>query len=393
LGTPKRCNLFSVEVKLTNKLNKSSKKHIRFTIVIHLAVIMAVTASFVIFAQEETAGERESAAAVIEQVMEETGIDGARAKFFLLKTKKEAYSFIEAEFTALGNKLIQAGRPQEAIAVLEMAVEIFPNSANVYRLMAVAHYAAGDAEKSLELIVKMKSIRDEATLADFLKRNEGKLAATAEEVIERHIEATGGREAWKAVKTMVLVFSIQSTRGQQTRMVRMYKRPYFYRQGIEGSGQFHVTDGESVWEVSEKGWKKREGDSNPYVWMASMDNWFMDYSEKGISYTFIGLEFLESSPVYHLRRTFWDGYKQDLFISALTHLLTEIKSDYVQMMPFMESYYSLWNYREVEGVKIPYVFIRNVGSLGPPHGGIVEEVKINVPLDDALFIPPKDKNS
>ena len=60
-----------MEVKLTNKLNKSSKKQVRFTIVIHLAVMMAVTASFVIFAQEEEAGEKESAAAVIEQVLNE----------------------------------------------------------------------------------------------------------------------------------------------------------------------------------------------------------------------------------------------------------------------------------------------------------------------------------
>jgi len=378
---------------MANKVNKPSKKHIRFTIVIHLIVMMAVTASFVIFAQEEAARNKESAAAVIEQVMEETGIDGAKAKFFLLKTKKEDYSFVEAEFTALGNKLIQAERPQEAVAVLEMAAEIFPNSANVYRLMAVAHYAAGEAEQSLEVIAKMRSIRDEATLADFLKKNEGKLAETAEEVIERHIEATGGREAWKAVKTMVLVFSVQSTRGLQTRMVRMYKRPLFFRQGLENGGQFTSTDGESVWSVSDKGWRKLEGNMHPYIRMASIDNWLIDYSTKKVSYTFIGLEFLESSPVYHLRRTFWDGYQEDLFFSALTNLLTEIRSDYIQGQPFMESYKSLWNYREVEGIKIPYIFIRNVGSMGPPHGGVFEEVRINVPLDDALFVPPKDKNS
>jgi hypothetical protein len=29
--------------------------------------------------------------------------------------------------------------------------------------------------------------------------------------------------------------------------------------------------------------------------------------------------------------------------------------------------------------------------LGPPHGGVVEKVQINVPLDEALFLPPKDK--
>ena len=376
---------------MPNNIKKTSKKHSRPMIGLFLAVLIAVFAASGIIAQEEAAGEKESAVAVIEQVLNEKGIDGAKAKFFLLKTKKENYSFIEAEFTALGNKLIQAGRAQDAVAVLEMGAKLFRDSVNIYWLMANAHYRAGNSEKSIEIISKMMSIRNEAALADFVKENEGKLATTTEEVIERHIQATGGKEAWKAVKTMVVVLSVHGTGGQQTRLVRMYKRPYFYRQGIEGSGQFHVTDGESVWDVSEKGWKKREGDSNPYVWMASMDNWFMDYSSKGISYTFIGLEFLESSPVYHLRRTFRDGYQQDLFISALTHLLTEIKSDYVQMMPFMESYYSLWNYREVEGIKIPYVFIRNVGSLGPPHGGVVEEVKINVPLDDSLFIPPEDK--
>jgi tetratricopeptide (TPR) repeat protein len=382
-----------MEVKLTNKMNKSSKKHIRFTIGLHLAVLMTVFASLGIFAQEEAAKEKESAAAVIEQVLNEKGIDAAKAKFFLLKTKKEDYSFIEAEFTALGNKLLQAGNPREAVAVLEMASEIFPDSANVYRLMAVAHYAAGDAEQSLEVIAKMRSIRNEAFLADFLKRNEGKLAATAEEVIEKYIEATGGREAWKAVKTMVLVFSVQSTRGLQTRMVRMYKSPHFFRQGQESGGRFTATDGESVWNVSEKGWRKMGGNSHPYIRMASIDNWFIDYSTKKVSYTFIGLEFLESSPVYHLRRTFWDGYQEDLFFSAYTNLLTEIRSDYIQGQPFMKSYKSLWNYRELEGIKIPYVFIRNVGSLGPPHGGVLEEVKINVPLDDALFMPPKDKNS
>ena len=375
---------------MTNDINKISKKYIRLIIVFHLAVLTAVFATFVVFAQEETT--KESAAAVIEQVLNETGIDAAKAKFFLLKTKQEHYSFIESEFTALGNKFLKAGLLREAIAVLEMGVRLFPDSANVYRLLAAAHYAAGNSEKSLEIIAEMKSIRDEAALATFLKENEGKLAATAEEVIERHIEATGGREAWEAVKTMILVFSVQSTRGQHTRLVRMYKRPHFFRQGLENSGQFTTTDGKSVWLVSDKGWKKLEDNVDPYIQMGSIDNWFIDYSSKKISYTFIGLEYLESSPVYHLRRTFWNGNQEELFISALSNLLTEVKSDYVQGQPFMKSYKSLWNYRRIEGIKIPYVFIRNVGSLGPPHGGIVEKVQINVPLDDALFLPPKDKD-
>ena len=57
----------------------------------------------------------------------------------------------------------------------------------------------------------------------------------------------------------------------------------------------------------------------------------------------------------------------------------------------MKSFRSYWNYRDAGGVKIPFVFMRNMGSLEPPHGGVVEEVRINVPLDDALFLPPGHK--
>lgn len=361
----------------------------RLSIVCYVTIGFTILASFGLYAQEDPG--QESAAMAIERVLDEIGIDGAKAEFFSIKTQKETYSFKETEFTVLGEKLLKTGRPQEAVVILEMAAEVFPHAQNIYRLLAVSFYAAGDSEKSLENIIKMRSIRDAGFLADFLKENQDRLAATAEEVMERHIQAIGGREAWQAIKTMTMVFSIQSTGGEQTRIVRMYKRPFFYRQGLEGSSRFRATDGESVWTVSGKEWKKNEENPEPYMRMTSMDNWFIDYSAKGISYTFIGLEYFNGTPVYHLRRIFRDGFKQDLFFSAVTNLLTEIKSDYVQGQPFMKSYLSLWNYREVEGIKIPFVFIRNLGSLEPPHGGLVEEVRINVPLDDSLFIPPKEK--
>ncbi|MBN1273944.1 MAG: hypothetical protein JXB26_16895 [Candidatus Aminicenantes bacterium] len=335
---------------------------------------------------------RESAAVILKKALEETGIDGARATFFLLKTNRGQYSFVEREFLDLGNALIKDGRPQEAVSILEMASEVFSDSPNIYRFQAVAMYAAGFGEKSLEPLKKMRSIQFDSILADFMKKNEGRLSSTAEDVIEKYIGATGGKEALRAVKTMVVVFSLESTAGRQERMVRMYKRPLYYRAGPENGSRFTATDGKTVWMVSEKGWEKMEENAAAYIRFASIDDWFLDYTSQGISYTFIGLECLDFSPVYHLRRTFSDGFFQDLYFSAATNLLREVRSDYIQYQPFMKSYRSLWNYREVERIKIPYVFIRNVGSLGPPHGGVIEEVKINVPLDDTLFIPPNHES-
>ncbi len=289
---------------------------------------------------------------------------------------------------ALGNDYLKNQKPSLAAAVFEMAVEAFPDSISGLRLLAHSYYMLGDDERSLKTQAKMISVRGKAELSEFLDKNKGSLAKTAEEVIDRCLAATGGREVWEAVKTAVLVFSVQSTSGNQARMVRVYKRPYLYRQGLEGAPDFTATDGTRLWRVQGGQWQE-----TGYMTFrsASLDNWLLDYQGLGISYEFKGVDHINGSPVYHLLRTFRDGFTEDLYFSAVSNLLTEIRSDYVQGMPFMKSFVSYWNYRDVDGLKIPFIFIRNMGSLEPPHGGVVEEVRINVPLEDGLFLPPDYK--
>jgi len=339
------------------------------------------------WAQER--GEKPSAAELVRKAIEENGPVTAREELAKILQERERYVFEENEFLALGNEYLTAEKPHLAAAVFAVAAEAFPGSVSVHRLLAHSYYLSGDEEKSLKVQAKMMSVRGTAELAGFLEKNKNSLAKTAEDVIARSLEATGGRKAWEAIKTMVVVFSIQTTAGEQTRMVRMYKRPSLYRQGLEGSPDFIATDGTMCWNVTGGEWKKEA--SNFYLPSVSMDNWLLDYEAAGIRYEFMGYDHLNGSPVYHLRRTYRDGFVEDLHFSAITNLLTEVRSDYVQRQPFMKSYRSLWNYREVNGVKIPYVFIRNLGSLEPPHGGVLEDVRVNVPLDDTLFLPPDYK--
>jgi hypothetical protein len=351
-----------------------------------LSLLLTVTAEISSSVQDQD--KRESAADLIKDILDQRGVESAKAKYEQMKTDRDRYSFEEKEFVSLGYNLLETGELLKATVVLEMAAEAFPGSRLVFMLLAEAYYRSNRTEKSQYAAGRMMAIGKEAVLRDFLENNEEKLVETAVEVIARHIAATGGREAWEDVKTMVLTISRQDTSGNQVRMVRMYKRPFFFRQGLEGSADFSTTDGNRVWRVSGGKWK--EATDIP-MRFASMDNWFIGYEAAGVSYEFVGLEALNGSPVYRLQRIFKDGFIQDLFFSAHTDLLTEIRSDYIDGRPYMESYYSLWNYREVNRVKIPFVFIRNIGALGPPHGGVVEEVRINVPLDDALFLPPGDK--
>ena len=274
------------------------------------------------------------------------------------------------------------------MVVFEITTRAFPESLTAQRLLAHSLYLAGDKERSIREQAKMNDIRGKTFLADFMEKNGDSLAATSEEVIDRCLEATGGKDAWKAVKTMVVVLSVQGTAGDQMRLERMYKRPCLFRQGLEGTSNYTTTDGTMFWRVQNGKWSE---DTNFHIRLASLDQWLLGYEAYGITYEFLGLDHIGGNPVYHLQRTFQDGFVEDLYFSATTHLLTEIKTDYIQSWPFMKSFMSQWNYRDVEGIKIPFVFIRNLGSIEPPHGGVVEEVKINVPLDDSLFLPPDYK--
>ncbi|MFC2096112.1 tetratricopeptide repeat protein [Bacteroidota bacterium] len=331
--------------------------------------------------------EKESGVKLIENVLNNHGIDSAQSHFNLLKSDTTQYYFNDNEFINFCYKLLNSEREYEALRILEMAQEISPSSPNILIFLATAYFQNNNFEKSIATFKSRSDILAEFQLKKFIEDNKGALLNIADEVIKKNIEATGGEDAWRKIKTMTVTFSMQPDNGDHTEIVRLYKRPNLYRQGVKGSKSFNSTDGVNTWNFNGKEWKE----SNTKYRTTSIDDYTLDYKEIGIYYEFIGLEVLNHNPVYHLARTFPNGYKQDLNFSAKTFLLQEIKSDYFESYPFMESYFSLWNYKDVFGVKIPHVFIRNVGSMGPPHGGIITDIQVNVPLSDSLFLPPEHR--
>lgn len=337
---------------------------------------------------------QESAAAVIEKVLDSGGLDAARARFLLMRIQQEPFAFEEGEWISLGRRLMRSGRASDAAGILEMAVDTFPDSINIRMFLAMACYSAGDYQAGLVHAQKMIDLRGKAGLAGFLKNNPTPPLKTARQVLDRHLEVTGGASAWKNVRTLVVVLRGHDTRGRNPeRIIRMYKRPALFRQGIEGGDRFMASDGETVWSVSGKEWKTVDPAANPYHRLGSIDNWMLADSGRGITNVLVGLEPLNYAPVYHIRRTFPDGFEQDLYFSAITGFLTEIRSEYIAGLAYMTSYFSLWDYRKTQDISLPNITIRNIGPLGPPHGAVVEEVKINVPLEDALFLPPERRPS
>lgn len=210
------------------------------------------------------------------------------------------------------------------------------------------------------------------------------LPTTAEEVIDSHIEAIGGRQAFDTIQTMVLRFTADGSSGTVGELVRFYKKPLFYRQQMVGSDRATVTDGERVWWVRPDGWEEALGETG-YLPLASMDNHLIEPERVGIRHELVGVAAMDGDPGFHVRRVWPHGDEELLFFSAHSGLLTGRRTDY-PLMP--DSWFSYWDYRDFGGLRLPVVHIRSIGDLGPPHGLVLQSVEINVPLPDSLFLPP-----
>lgn len=87
------------------------------------------------------------------------GVNAAIEQYKELKaTSIDKYNFKESQLNTLGYQLLQVGKNQEAIEILKLNIEAYPNSANVYDSIGEAYMIDGNTkmakenyQKSLEL--------------------------------------------------------------------------------------------------------------------------------------------------------------------------------------------------------------------------------------------------
>ena len=104
---------------------------------------------------------KKSIAEALRQPASNQPLDKLRATFNTLKADK-AYSLNEDDINALGYELMRSGNVSQAVAVLTLNAEAFPNSYNVYDSRGEAYMNAGD---------KAAAIRDYKKSVEMNPRN------------------------------------------------------------------------------------------------------------------------------------------------------------------------------------------------------------------------------
>lgn len=107
----------------------------------------------------ERLANRKSIAEALSRTLSTRGIDAAVEQYHALKsTQADAYNFDEDELNSLGYQLLSKKNFKDAIRILQLNVEAYPQSGNAYDSLAEAYMDSGDNglaianyQKSLQL--------------------------------------------------------------------------------------------------------------------------------------------------------------------------------------------------------------------------------------------------
>lgn len=215
-------------------------------------------------------------------------------------------------------------------------------------------------------------------------------AQSTEEILEKMIEAQGGRAKLASIKDATVTGDFEmAAMGMSGQMTRYQKEPNLLRMDIEIMGMVitQAYDGEVAWM------------DNPQMGVMEMPALQAEYFKRdtygmgallnpkkfGISYTLKGKESIEGKEYLVLEQTYEDGVKATMYIDQQTYLPYMARAmtlDQMEMETEGETIMS--DYRDVDGVMTAF-------QMTIFQGGeefitfTASEITYNTGLEDSLF--------
>jgi len=214
---------------------------------------------------------------------------------------------------------------------------------------------------------------------------------TADEILAKYTEAIGGTAVIDTVKTRSMKGTWLTGNGislgyevYQTAPDKIYTVLNTPKQGVIERGY----NGTIAWEKGQRGLRVLEGGELYYL--RRYPDLFKDIKLKGqfTRLSFGGRDKIDGKDVYVLRGLGLDGKGERLFFDVQTGLLLRRITSTPTMVGLIPEQVDYDDYRDVGGMKIPFVI--RVSSTDPSNTSTrtFTEVKLNVPVDGSKFNKP-----
>lgn len=220
-------------------------------------------------------------------------------------------------------------------------------------------------------------------------------AQTADELVNKNIQAHGGLDKLKAIKSVKMTGKMSMEGGLEAPFAFQKKRPdkiriEFTIQGLTG---IQAYDGTTAWQLmpftgSKDPQKMPEDDKKDIIEQADFDGPLVDYKAKGNTVEYVGKEDVEGTEAHKLKLTLKNGDVRYLFLDPETGLEMKatamIKREGVEAS--VDSFFG--DYKEVNGIIFPFAIEQKMGGKPGPQFS-VEKVEIDVDLADSMFVMPE----
>lgn len=221
-------------------------------------------------------------------------------------------------------------------------------------------------------------------------------AQTTDELIEKNIQAKGGREKIKAVKTVRMTGKMSMGQGMEAPITLEMSRPNRMRMEftVQGMTGVQTYDGKEGWTVMPfMGKTDPEPIAGKQLDMiqeqADFDGLLMDYKDKGHKVELVGKEDLQGTPAYKLKVTKKNGdigyywLDADSFLEVKASGKTNMNGQEIEG----ESYFG--DYKEVGGVM--YAHSMENKAVGAPGSMTmtIDKIEVNPDLSASRFGKPE----
>lgn len=220
---------------------------------------------------------------------------------------------------------------------------------------------------------------------------------TIEDLIQKNLEAKGGRDAWEGIET-ARITGTMSFGPQEAPFAYEWKAPNkvrieFTLQGMTGVQAF---DGEGGWALmpfmgKTEPEKMAPEDAAQMKNEADFRGPLLNPEEKGYTLEYAGEEEVEGTPAYKIKVTNEDGDISYVYLDKEYYVEIQRVDERTIRGQEVVSTASIGDYKEVDGVMIPHS--TEIKVSGAPEGASqvmsFEKVELNVDLADDRFAMPE----
>lgn len=219
---------------------------------------------------------------------------------------------------------------------------------------------------------------------------------TADELVQKNIQAKGGIDKIKAIKSIRLLGKLDGGGGFSAATLQENQRPNLLREtlSLQGMTAIQAYDGSTGWQVQPFGGHKDpeflgEDDLRDLLLDADFDGPLVDSKEKGNTVEFLGHDVVDGDDALRLKVTQKNGDIIYYYLDPDTFL--EIRKEVQEFIrgSVRESVVEYGSYKPVAGVMYPFAISQGSRANPAAQTTTIRKIEVNVNINPADFAVPR----